>query len=569
MPESAFSEDLRDGPPPFWRRHADRLAAGSVFVFTVVLTVLSFPPFHTPECAYVFAAPVALWAYRRPRWIIFAGTVLGAQAVAWTIILGWLHHVTWAGLLLLGPVIGAWAGLWFLAARWAMPRLPGRSMPVRVFVVFALAGLWAINEWTRTWLLGGFPWLPLAASQWQRGSILQVAAFTGTGGVSAVLVAMNLGLAAFAHRLAFENARGLPGAKPGPWHRRSPEFLAALLLIVGCFTLFLREAVNRAPFAVPLARVAFVQPDIPQEIKWDSSKTTEILSVLDDVTRRAAATQPDLVLWPEATTPWALNADAILRAWTEELARDTGRPLVLGSIAISPHAVSDGSPGNGDWFNASFVVDPATGVQPGRYEKRKLVPFGEFVPLRPLLGWLGKFVPIGDDFARGTSAIPLTVRLPGRTLALGPLICYEDIFPTFARANVLAGADALLVQTNNGWFGEGAAAYQHAANAVLRAVETRRPVLRDGNAGWSGWIDEFGSIRAVLTRDPTGHVTTDPTMAASGTVYFRGTATVDVTRDSRWIGRQSFYTLHGDWFVAACAALALAAFFILRRPHSP
>jgi apolipoprotein N-acyltransferase len=567
MSDDRPAADSRPEATPWWRLRAEPLAAGAVFVLTAALTLLSFPPFHVPECAYVFAVPATFWAYRRPRWKIFAGTVLGAQAVAWTIILGWLHHVTWLGLLLLGPFVGVWAGLWFLAARWALPRLPGRAMPLRVLAVFGLAGMWSVNEWTRTWLLGGFPWLPLAASQWQRVSILQIAAFTGAGGVSFVLVAMSLGLAAFAHRLGFENARGLPDARPGTLRRRSPEFLAALFLLIVCLVVHVHEAANRAGYAVPLARVAFVQPDIPQEIKWDPAKTPEILATLDEVTRRAAATKPDLILWPEATTPWALNHDPAMRELTEKYARDAGCPLVLGSIAVEPHTADAGATPSDEWRNASFVVDPVTGVQPSHYAKRKLVPFGEFVPLRPLLGWIGKFVPIGDDFARGTSAAPLAARLPdGRSLALGPLICYEDIFPGLARAGALAGADVLLVQTNNAWFGEGGAAYQHAANAVLRAIETRRPVLRDGNAGWSGWIDEFGVVRAVLMRDAAGNVTTDPMLAADGTIYFRGTATANVTRDSRWVGQQSFYTLYGDWFIAACAALALAGFLALRRP---
>ena len=107
------------------------------------------------------------------------------------------------------------------------------------------------------------------------------------------------------------------------------------------------------------------------------------------------------------------------------------------------------------------------------------------------------------------------------------------------------------VLTNNAWFGEGGAAYQHAANSVLRAVETRRPVLRDGNGGWSGWIDEFGSIRATLVND-------------DGSIYFRGTKTLNVTRDARWVGRYSFYTELGDWFVAVCAARALFGFALLK-----
>jgi apolipoprotein N-acyltransferase len=128
-----------------------------------------------------------------------------------------------------------------------------------------------------------------------------------------------------------------------------------------------------------------------------------------------------------------------------------------------------------------------------------------------------------------------------------------------------------MVNTNNGWFGEGAAAYQHAAHAVLRAVETRRPVLRAGNSGWSGWIDECGAIRAVLTRDSAGAVRTLPPARGEppGTVYFRGGASLQVSRDARFFGLRSFYVEWGDWFVAVSAALALVAWGILRRPYVP
>jgi len=107
---------------------------------------------------------------------------------------------------------------------------------------------------------------------------------------------------------------------------------------------------------------------------------------------------------------------------------------------------------------------------------------------------------------------------------------------------VLSGADALVVVTNDAWYGEGQAAYQHAASSVLRAIETRRPVLRCGNSGWSGWIDEFGNVRRWMHD-------------ADGSVYIRGTFTANVTRDQRWIGRDSFYVEHGDWFVLVSAAL--------------
>jgi apolipoprotein N-acyltransferase len=550
-PELAL--DPYDRPPSWLRRHTAALAALGVFIATVVLTVLAFPPSRTPEFAYAFAAPALFWAYLKPSFRLYTWTVLSAQAVAWTVLLGWLHNVTIGGLLLLGPVIGVWIGVWFLAARWALPRMLGRSTPVRLFAVFGLAGLWVVGEWTRTWFLSGFPWMPLAATQWQRMTILQIAAFTGASGVSFVLISMNLGFAAYAHRLIREGRSGLG--------KRSPEFFAALFLLVVCVATQLQETFARHRYSIPLGRFAFVQPYIPQEIKWDNARAADILQTLDDITLAAAATKPDVILWPEATTPWAVKGDANMRTWVEDLDTRARVPLVLGSIARQPSATVAGED---DWLNGVFAVDPSTGVQPHFYAKRKLVPFGEFVPLRPVLGWLSKFVPIGDDFLRGSDPASLVVPVAGRSLAFGPLLCYEDIFPDLARTNVLAGADVLFVATNNGWFGEGGAAYQHASNAVLRAVETRRPVLRCGNGGWSGWIDEFGSIRAVLTRDSTtGDLTTDPLRAPEGSVYFRGTQTVAVTADARWLGKHSFYVDHGDWFILACALLATAGYLRL------
>jgi apolipoprotein N-acyltransferase len=555
-PKTPAQPDPYDAPPEFWQRHPDWLAPLAVFVCTVVLSVLAFPPCKVPEFAYAMLVPGILWAYRRPRLKVFVWTMFAAQAVAWTILLGWLHHVTWLGLFLLGPFTGAWVGSWYLAAWWAMPRIVGRATPVRLLAMLGLAGTWVVVEWTRSWLLGGFPWLPLAASQWERESILQIAAYTGAGGVSFILVAMNLGFAAYAHRLFFEGATGLG--------KRSQEFLLAMFLLLVCLSIQVQETFNRAHYTVSLGRVAFVQPYIPQDEKWDQARVQEILGILEETTLAAAATKPDLILWPEAVLPWAVNGDATLHTWTEALAARAGRPLLLGSIAQGAARPPDEA-----WYNGAFVADPTGGLQPGYYAKRRLVPFGEYVPLRPLLGWMKKFVPIGDtDFKTGDDAGTLMVRLRGQVTAFGPLICYEDTFPLLARASVLAGADVLAVVTNNGWFGEGGAAYQHAAHSVLRAVETRRPVLRCGNGGWSGWIDEFGGIRAVLTRDDAGQIQTKPG-GDDGTIYFRGTATATVTRDQRWIGRKSFYVEHGDWFLVACAGLLLLGAVLLKTGPAP
>ena len=547
--------DPYDVPPPWWEKYPDWVWAASVGALTVVLTVLAFPPYQAPELAYAFAVPAIFWAYRRPRIRWYAGTLFAAQAVAWTALLWWLHPVTWVGLFLIGPIVGAWVGVWYLAAWWVMPRMLGRSTATRILAMVALAGAWVVVEWTRTWLLSGFPWLPLAASQWQRTSVLQIAAFTGAGGVSFVLLVVNIGFASVAHSLFHDRQTG--------WRLRRPEFLFALFLLMACVSVFIQEAFNPARFSVSLARVAFVQPSIPQKVKWDPEQGEPIYQTLQEFTRRAADGHPNFIVWPEASTPWAVRGDEPVRARIESLVAQAGAPLVLGSISIENRGRPDES-----WKNGMLVVTPDHGLEPDYYAKRHLVPFGEYVPLRFLFGWLNKFVPIGDDFSRGVSAAPLQVQVRRQSLAVGPLICFEDIFPALARADVREGADILLVATNDAWYGEAGAAYQHAAHSVLRAVETRRPVLRCGNAGWSGWIDEFGATRGVLTRDSSGKVRTEPGIA-DATIYFPGSATISISRDRRWIGRRSFYVEHGDWFVAVCAVLAGLGFVLLRVGATP
>lgn len=521
-------------------RHGGRIAAAVVFVLTIVLAVVSFPPFKTSEFAYAMLVPGAFWAYTGPRLKIFAWTMLGAQAVAWTILLGWLHNVTWAGLLLLGPFVGVWVGSWYLAAWWVLPRMVGRPTLTRLAAMVGLAGVWVVIEWTRTWLLGGFPWLPLAASQWERATILQISAWTGAHGVSFVLVMMNLGFAAYAHRLFREGATGL--------NKRSQEFFLALFSLLVCVAVHMSEAFNRRGYSRPLGAVALVQPAIPQAVKWDPARAQGILEVLERTTLDAARGRPapDLVVWPEAVTPIPLRGDSAMQSFVEDLVKRARVPLFTGSIAVENRDRPDEA-----WRNGAFVVTPEEGLAADYYAKRRLVPFGEFVPLRPVLGWLEKVVPVGGDFAPGDFAAPLRLSLRGQAVDVGPLICYEDIFPDLARASARAGAHVLVVVTNNGWFGQGGASYQHAAHAVLRAVETRRPVLRCGNSGWSGWIDEFGHVRAVVTNEQSS-------------IYFRGARTIEVTRDARWIDRQTFYTEHGDWFVLVGAVLALIGFAALR-----
>ena len=544
------ASDSNQSSTLFWKNNAEYVWALIVILATTALTVASFPPLNTSEFAYAFAAPAILWAYRRPSFKLYCISLGFAQVVAWTILLFWLHHVTWVGLFLLAPFVGLWVGLWYLAVWWAAPRMVEQTHAVRVAVQLGLAGLWVVIEWTRTWFLTGFPWLPLAVSQWQRPVILQLAAFTGAWGVSFILIAMNLGFAAYAHRLFFEGQaifsdnydEELPSDGFNLLKKRSQEFWVAVFLLLSCLCIFLVEVQPfiRRIFERPLARVSFVQPKIPQAEKWDPLQGPSIITTFRDLTLKASRTHPDLIVWPEASMPWPVKGDANMKSFVEHVSVSARAPILFGAVGIN--AATAQKPET--WFNGSFLVTPKEGLDPKSYAKRHMVPFGEYIPLRPIFGWLSKVVPIGSDFTPGQTAEPAVVSLPMGSTAFGSLICYEDTYPSLARESVLAGSDVLFVPTNDAWYGEAGAAVQHAAHSVLRAVETRRPVLRDGNSGWSGWIDEFGIVRF--------HVKDN-----QGSIYIRGTQTIDVERDSRWIGKLSFYVQYGDWFVIVSLSLAL------------
>lgn len=535
MPAANIAPDPY-APQPTWAEKNPSLAwGGGVFALTALLTYVAFPPGDVGEAGFFMLAPAVLWAYRAPAFKLFAGCVLGAQVAAWLGLLAWLHNVTWFGMVVIGGLMGLLNGAWFLAAWWAVPRARGQAVITRVLVLFGLAGLWVVGEWVRGWIFGGFPWLPAAASQWQRPIMLQVAAYGGAWAVSFIVVLLNLGLAAFLHRMFFERGGS----------RRSPEFMVALLALVLSTFPLIGEMLGQQ--RVKFARVALVQPYIPQGEKWNPERSREVLRTIEEGARLAALDNPDIIVSPEAVVPWALYRDPNVRPWLESLAQRAGAQLLLGTVYTRLSPID----GEELWFNGAFVVDPRTGLQEPGYAKRKLVPFGEYVPLRPLLGWVEKYAGIGGDFQPGAEASPLTAIAGGRPVAVGALICYEDIFPALARESTREGAELLAVLTNNAWFGEGGAAYQHAAHSVLRAVENRRPLLRVGNGGWSGWIDEYGHIRETL-------------IGINGTVYFRGHRTVDLTRDERWRGRASVYTQRGDWFVLVSGLLAILGYYLVR-----
>jgi apolipoprotein N-acyltransferase len=397
----------------------------------------------------------------------------------------------------------------YLAVYWAafcalLARCAPRSGALYVVVA---ASLWVALEFLRTYLMSGFPWNLLGYSQHQNLSLIQVAALTGVYGVSFVVVAVNAALARVLLMWGRWNEALLPAG------------IAALCWTLAVGSGWLWPAPREPERAIP---IALVQGNIDQGVKWDPSWQARTLGIYRALTLEAAREQPGLIVWPETAVPFLLQEDPRRRE-LEALARQTGSYLLVG--APSRRA--------GQSRNSAFLIDPA-GRTLGRFDKRHLVPFGEYVPLRRWLffvnalagGTIGEFVPGGEATIFSTPV--------GR---FGVAICYEAIFPGEVREFFLGGADFLVNITNDAWFGRSAAPAQHLAMAAFRAVENRAYLVRAANTGISAIVAPDGRVvRASELFTPA---------VVSGFIAPRAEVSV--------------YTRYGDLFALGTVAVALAA----------
>lgn len=428
-------------------------------------------------------------------WI--AGTIVRHGGVPWVL----------AGAVLLS--LAAYLATFTAAFCALVARGPARE---GALYVVGAASFWVALEFVRTYLLTGFPWNLLGYSQSRNIPLIQVAAVTGVYGVSFVLVAVNAALA----RLVVSSA--------GTRREGVDAVVVAGTVVLAAVGL---AWVSPPPHDEPTAPVAVVQANVAQEIKWDPAVQRATLDLYANLTRQAARGGAGLVVWPETAIPFVVRDDP---RWPEvpALARDTGIHLLVGAPDVH----------DGLLRNSAFVID-RDGVVLGRYDKRHLVPFGEYVPLGRLLSFADAIAGSGvGAFAPGTEATVFGTPA-GR---LGVVICYEAIFPGEVRDLFRGGAEILVNLTNDAWFGRSAAPEQHLAMAILRAVENRAYLIRAANTG----------ISAIIA--PDGHV-----VRASG-LFTQEIITGAVAPR----GGPSFYTRHGDLFAWTTVAVALAALWPFR-----
>jgi apolipoprotein N-acyltransferase len=285
--------------------------------------------------------------------------------------------------------------------------------------------------------------------------------------------------------------------------------------------------------------VTLIQPSIPQTLIWDSSRDLERFHEILQLSEQAMTNRTDLLVWPEAAVPSFARWDTNIYPAITNLVRQHRVWLILGSDDLGRPARSEPNE-KYEFYNASFLVSPDGEFVAG-YRKRNLVVFGEYIPLVRWLPFVKWFTPIEGGFTPGDRAVPFVLTQP--RVKTSPLICFEDIFPQTAREAAEDDTDFLVNLTNNGWFGDSAAQWQHAAAAVFRTVENGLPLVRCSNNGLTGWVDAQGRLRQVF-RDERG------------TIYGPGYLTAQIPLLSPGEKRvPTFYHEHGDVFGWACVGI--------------
>jgi apolipoprotein N-acyltransferase len=236
----------------------------------------------------------------------------------------------------------------------------------------------------------------------------------------------------------------------------------------------------------PQYAVSVIQGNVGLDILWDPARRLDIVRRHVQLTGRAAAgvkERPWLAVWPESAGPFYFLNDARATQPVLQAAQEYKAYLMLGTLGS---VLKSGRPRP---TNRAWLVGP-DGQPAGYYDKVHLVPFGEYVPLEKILFFVRALAVVSDNFEPGTQGHTLKAG-PAN---LGPLICYESIFPELARSQCAKGADLIVNQTNDAWFGLTGASAQHMSHLVLRCVENRRACARAGNTGISGFIEPDGRV---------------------------------------------------------------------------
>jgi apolipoprotein N-acyltransferase len=464
---------------------------------------MSNPPADLGSVAFVAVVPL-LWVLSdaRPRRGVLLGFVFGLMYYG--ILLHWIlpfGSIAWVPLVVSQA---AFAGLFgaLLPMLWRGDRPVGSAL--------AAAALWTAVDWVRAvWPIGGFTWGALGNTQHDNGLLLPLASVTGVWGVTFVVVlagGLILGAALKA---------------------RSDPRRTAVLVLVALGAALLPALIPLPEAAGPVLEVAVVQGSVPLELAHDRLLQSESVGESHiSLHRLLASDPPDLAVWPENSLDRDPAGDPELAARVSDSIREVGATTLVGAITDAP----------GDRFYNQVLLYSERGEVQDRYTKTHLVPFGEYVPFRPLLGWTDRYRPTSRDLAPGDRLTLFDVD----AVAVATPICFENAFPDLFRRFVDLGAEVVVLTTNDSSFLRTVASREHVIMSEIRAVETGRWIVQGAISGESAVID------------PRGRVLRRTGLFERTILRYSVPASTARTPYTRW----------GDWFPWACGlgvALGLVA----------
>jgi apolipoprotein N-acyltransferase len=355
-------------------------------------------------------------------------------------------------------------------------------------------------EYLRGIIFGGFPWIPLGNTMVTLLPIAQLASATGVYGLSFFVAVVNLGFAVA--------ALGPSSLSPSPERARliaagGTLGLIALLSVWGGTRLAGNELTGGTPI-----KIGLIQGNIAQTDKWNPARADMILQRYLQLSKQAADNGAQFIIWPESSTPFYFEEDLAGGA-VRGLVRGLGKPLLLGSDEIE-----DADPPR--TYNSAFMLD-THGATAAVYRKIQLVPFGEYVPFQRLLFFVGPLVEAVSAFSHGTRV----TMLPVEGHMISTAICYEVTYPWLAREAVRQGSEMLTTVTNDAWYGESSAPFQHFEMAAMRAIEQGRYLARAANTGISGIIDPYGRVLVRTSLFETAAVVGEARFVQQQTLYAR------------------------------------------------
>lgn len=465
------------------------------------LPALTFPEASWWWLAYVCLVPLLLLCRSAPSardallrgWCAGAGFVLAVHH--------WLLPNLHVFLPLVAVVVGALWAPWGWAS-WLVLRPPASGRRVAAALAVIPSG-WLLVELVRSSEYLGGPWGLMGASQWPVPGVLGLAALGGVWLVSAVVVLVNVAVTVVV----------MLWTGPRAAHRRTGFVAAATVLGLVAVGTLAWSAAASAPSRVATAQVALVQPGVVRGAVTRFARG-------EALTRRLRGRDLDLVVWGESSVGADLGGRPDLRRRLVTLAREVSAPIL-----VNVDARAAGRPGI---FKSAVLVTPS-GSTAQRYDKLRMVPFGEDIPLRGLLGWLvGPTEAAAEDRRRGRGPVLIDVRTPRDAggledgLEVGPLVCFESSFPDMSRELAARGADVIVVQSSTATFQQSWSPEQHASLAAVRAAETATPVVHATLTGQSVVHDATGRpVGAPLTTGEATSAVYAVPIVSGGTPYVR------------------------------------------------